>query len=243
MRYFKYFQQGQKVLMRSLSPETPEERFEALTAYVQDCGLGYLDLDLPYRLPSGEEYPFAPGMPFELLSTGLGLGLRVTGRFRKQHSSKQVRMSLNPDLHIFQRRIHRRLDTQVGVRYTKGGGKLRSLRTQWEQNVKLLGKNQDLKLPSIPAGPVNLSASGIRFPMTPPVAVADLALLLIRLDDIQPPICSLVEVVWTGHPLSDGRIPTGMQFLEILEADRKRIENYIRQTERTRNTTRQPAVV
>jgi hypothetical protein len=241
MRYFKYFQQGQKVLLRALSPESPLERFEALTAYVQECGVGYLDLTLPYRLPSGEQYPFAPGMPFELLSTGLGLGLRMSGRFRNQQSAERIRMSINPDLHIFQRRIHRRLEALVGVRYAKGAGKLRSLRNQWEQNVTLLGDRRDLKLPSIPAGPVNLSASGIRLPLAPPVAVADLAMLLLRLDEDQAPICSLAEVVWTGKPLSDGRIPAGMQFIEILEADRSRIENYVRQTERAQSEA--PATV
>ena len=242
MRYFKYFQQGQKVLLRALSPEPPMERFEALTAYVQECGVGYLDLTLPYRLPSGEQYPFAPGMPFEFLSTGLGLGLRMTGRFRNQQSTERIRVSINSDLHIFQRRIHRRLEALVGVRYAKGAGKLRSLRNQWEQNVALLGDRRELKLPSIPAGPVNLSASGIRLPLTPPVAVADLAMLLLRLDEKnQQPICSLAEVVWTGKPLSDGRIPAGMQFIEILEADRIRIENYVRQTERAKSNA--PAAV
>jgi c-di-GMP-binding flagellar brake protein YcgR len=241
MRYFKYFQQGQKVLMRAISPEPPIERFEALTAYVQECGIGYLDLTLPYRLPNDEEYPFAPGMPFEFLSTGLGLGLRMTGRFRNQQNAERIRMSINPDLHIFQRRIHRRLDIHVGLRYAKGTGKLRSLRSQWEQNVALLNDRQDLKLPSLPAGPVNLSASGIRFPLAPPVAVADLAMLLLRLDETQPPICALAEVVWTGHPLSDGRIPAGMQFIEILEADRLRIERYVRQAERAKSKA--PAAV
>ena len=37
-------------------------------------------------------------------------------------------------------------------------------------------------------------------------------------------ICGLAEVVWTGDADDQGRIPTGMRFVNILEKDQARID-------------------
>lgn len=227
MVYARYFRPGQRILLRVLEPQG---RFEALIAAFHDSSSGCFDLTLTSQARAEENYPFTAGMPLELMSDHLGLGLRLTGRFQEQLAENRIRVELIGDLQVFQRRLYRRLDTSVGLRYTKGRGTLRSFREQWEKNLLILDKTQEFsRLPPFPRTRVNLSAGGIRFEVTPPVEVADLCLILLQMEPASRPICALTEVVWLKEPEDDRRRIAGMQFIGILEADQKRIEALIRQ--------------
>lgn len=227
MLYSRYFKAGQKILLRVLEPPG---RFEALTVYFQDGGANHFDLALPYRAQGEEGYPFTPGMALELMSDHLGLGLRLAGHFCERLDESLVRVSIESDLQLFQRRLHRRLDTTVGLRYTKGRGTLRSFREQWEKNLNILEKTRDFSsLPPFPRSQVNLSAGGVRFGIAPPVEMADLCLLLLQLEPNSRPICTLAEVVWQQEQQADGRRSVGMRFISILDADLKRIESFVKE--------------
>lgn len=228
MPYQKYLKPGQKVLLHALDPEIAATRFEALTAFVEEQSGGCLDLELPYQTREGEDYPFTPGMTFELLSDALGLGVRLTVAFREWTGPSRIRLSHNSDLQLIRRRKFPRREATLGLRYTKGQGKLRTFRSQWKKNVDILFGGRALdQLPAFPRCRVNLSGGGIRFPLKAPVEVAELCLLLMELPDDQPPVCALAEVVWCDERIVDGRCTAGMQFLQILETDRKRIEKFI----------------
>lgn len=230
MKFTKYFKPGQKALLRSLDPALPEGRFEALTVYVESCGANCFELSLPYRIQAGENYPFVPGMPLELNVESMGLGIRVTGKFLENSAPSRIRVAIDPDLQAFQRRITLRVDTMVGLRFSRGKGTLRSLRERWEKNLRVLQAGKDLSsLQDFPRCRVNLSPGGIRFVVQPPVEVADLYLLLLNLGDGKPPICLLAEVVWAAQEEVQGGVPAGMQFLHILEEDRKRIASFVRE--------------
>jgi hypothetical protein len=227
MVYAKYFKLGQKILVRVMDPPG---RYEAFSAILQGSGPGWFDLTLTSQPRAEESYPFAAGMPLELMSDHLGLGLRLTCRFQQQVVDNRIRVEVVSDLQVFQRRLHRRLELNVGLRYTKGRGTLRSFRKQWEKNLQILDNTRDFStLPPFPRTRVNLSAGGIRFEVTPPIEPTDLCLLLLQLEPLSRPICALSEVVWLNEPEGDLRRIAGMQFICILDADKKRIEALIRQ--------------
>lgn len=228
MPYSKYLKNGQKIMLRSLAAEAAGERFEALTVFLQGQGPEHLDVTLPYQLRSGEEYPFASDMSFEILSDAMGLGVRLTGTFQSARDANRIRIRHNRDLQLIRRRTFLRRDATVGLRYTKGRGTLRTFREQWEKNVRILhqGTTQS-RLPEFPRCRVNLSAGGMRFAVKLPVEISDLCLLLLELPDGKPPVCALGEIVWLAEPADDQRCQAGMQFLQILEADRKRIDQFI----------------
>lgn len=228
MRYSKHFKAGQKLLLRPLAAD--EGRFEALSAFYQDqVGENLAVFTLPYGTAQEERYPFVEKMPFEMYSDSLGLGIRVTGNFDTYLEGDAFRVTLNDDFQIFQRRLHGRKDARIGIKYTKGKGTLRSFRSQWEKNVALLDKSPDpAKIPPFPITPVNLSQGGARCDLREPVEISDLCLLLLRLSSEELPICALAEVVWIGGEAGEGRRTCGMQFLNILERDRKRIETYLK---------------
>lgn len=230
MRYSKYFKSEQKILLRSLAPNA-SGRLDALTVYFYGGGPDYMDLTLPYQARGDEGFPFPPDMPFEILSDAIGLGIRLTGRFQEQCGEDRIRLRINDDLQVFQRRLAGRVDVTIGLGYTKGRGTLRTFRAQWEKNAQILAKTKDpSKLPPLPRVKVNLSRGGIRFRIKPPVEVADLCLLLLKFDERETPICALAEVVWLDEQPTDDRRTVGMQFLSILEADQKRIEAFLKQT-------------
>lgn len=227
MVYARYFKPGQKILIRAVEPAG---RFEALNAVLQDCGSGYFELLLTSRASEEERYPFTAGMPLELMSDRLGLGLRLSGRFLEHRADNSVRVEIISDLQVFQRRLHRRLDIHVGLRYTKGRGTLRSFRQQWEKNLQILDQTQDYtKLPPFPRTRVNLSAGGIRFEVASPIEAGDLCLILLQLEPGSRPICALTEIIWLSEPEGDRRCLAGMQFICVLDADKKRIEALVRQ--------------
>lgn len=240
MQYPKYFKSGQKILMRALA--APPGHFEALTVLYLDHGQGYLELGIPYRAKAGEEYPFAPDMPFELLSDRLGLGLRITCTFKEYCADgRNIRVAITSDLQIFQRRYHRRLDTTVGLRYTRGQGTLRTFREQWQKNLTILQQGGDpAKIPPFPPCKVNISPGGIRFAVNPPVEAADLCLLLIQFERTELPVSALAEVVWMADQEVEGRLIVGMQFISILESDRKNIEKLIEHRARFQQVDERP---
>ena len=231
MRYSKYFKSEQKIFLRSLTADATSGRLDALTVYFHEEHGDYFDLLLPYQTREEENFPFSPEMPFEILSDAMGLGVRLTGNFVEQRRQDLIRLRMNNDLQIFQRRLASRLDVNIGLRYTKGQGTLRSFREQWEKNVRILQNTKDSnKIPPFPRTRVNLSNGGIRFQIKPPVRVADLCLLLLKLEENQAPLCALAEVVWLDEEEVQGRRFAGMQFLSILEADQKRIVDFIKKT-------------
>ena len=229
MPHSRYFKKGQKIILRALDPGAQAGRFESLTVYLEALDRDCLDFALPYRNRDEERYPFAPGMPFEILSDSLGLGVSLTGRFRERIGAHLIRVEVNHDLQMFQRRLFGRRDLRIGLRFTRGQGTLRSFREQWEKNIHILAKSGELsRLPAFPRCRVNLSASGIRFGVRAPVEIADLFLLLLEIDGASPPICTLAEVVWTGEEENGDRVTAGMRFIAILESDRKRIDRLLK---------------
>jgi c-di-GMP-binding flagellar brake protein YcgR len=202
MRYSKYFKSEQKIFLRSLTADATSGRLDALTVYFHEEHGDYFDLLLPYQTREEENFPFSPEMPFEILSDAMGLGVRLTGNFVEQRRQDLIRLRMNNDLQIFQRRLASRLDVTVGLRYTK--------------------------IPPFPRTRVNLSNGGIRFQIKPPIRIADLCLLLLKLEENEAPLCALAEVVWLDEEEVQGRRCAGMQFLSILEADQKRIIDFIK---------------
>lgn len=228
MNYSKYFKAGQKILLRPLAPAEPGEQGDSLTAYFRDFSQGVFELELPYRTELEEAYPFDEAIPLELLSEAFGVGIRTTARFCANPAPHLLRVEPTADMTLFQRRIKARADLSIGLRYTRGFGKLRTFREQWRKNVQILAASTDLsRFGSSPRCTVNLSGSGIRFMLKPPVVMAELVLLLLELLPGEAPVCALAEIAWVGPPEANGLVAAGMRFVNIQEKDQKRIERLV----------------
>lgn len=229
-QYAKYFKTGQKIQLRVL--DSTNGLREVLTVFFHDHDHGTIDLILPYKNQEGEEYPFLPNMPLELSSDALGMGIRMNVAFQGYTARKDViRVEVTGELQIFQRRTQRRIDTLAGLRFTRGQGTLRTFREQWRKNVEILQKTNPATLPAFPEAQINLSNGGIRLIIKPPIDKADLFLVLLQLQKGEIPVCALAEVAWMGSAnLPEGKLSAGMQFIGIVESDRKRIEDYVQKS-------------
>ncbi len=236
----KYFKEEQKILLRVLTGTEEEKKVDALTCYLQNQGAGFVDVSIPYGADRSESYPFDPDIKFEILSDSMGVGIRLTGHYEKHLRNDVVRIRHNSDLQLIHRRVEDRRSEVLELGYTKGKGKLRSFRQQWEKNVKILENVKDTsKLPKFPKVEVNISMTGVGFKIKTPIEIADLCLLFINLDDGLPPVCTMTEVVWRSDDESGGRCMTGFQFLNILEADMKRIRKFVKTRPKSDSTEAQ----
>jgi hypothetical protein len=222
--YNKYFRPEQKIQLRLANPLL--ESTETLTLYFANQGPGYFELFSPCKKRNGEEFPLTPGLVMELTTESMGVGVKMIVSFIEYGENKEIiRVKGVSDLKVFQRRTQARIDIQCGVRFTRGQGTLRSFREQWLKNIEIVDKTEPADLPLFPQSHLNLSASGVRLAIKPPIECADLFLVLVQLIPGKKPLCLLCETVWTGSDRDEeGRIPCGMHFIGMTDADRKAVE-------------------
>ncbi len=229
MIYQRYFKSGQKVQLRAKQPPPPEGRNGLLSASLDGGTANHFDLTLPYGPNAVAQYPFSENMPFELSADALGLGIKVTVVYQKPLAANRIRVLVLPDLQMFQRRTQPRLDCTIGVRFTRGKDSLLKMRETWEKNASILtNTRQPVPLQGFNPCQLNLSVGGIRFSLQGPAEAAEICLMLLDLGDSKAPICALAEIIWTVEKNAEGTVHAGMQFIDIMGQDQKRIERFIR---------------
>ena len=238
--YSRYFTPGQKLQVHTLCEDTLPARRESMNVLFTNYELEHFDVAIPHTWPTKEGMPFTEGRPLEIISERYGLWLKSTASFHSQPSDRVLRLRMNNDLCIFRHRPQLRVETRVGLRYSAQRGNLPAFHRQWRQQItKLTTTATALTAPTFTRGRVNLSASGIRMPIQTAVQKNDLCLLMLALDEESDPICTLTEVIWTA-PREDGQGTTaGMQFLNILQQDQQRIEEFVnrKQTKKKQKPT------
>lgn len=226
MAYRKYFKPDQKLLV-TLS-EDGREHHETLTMYFVEGSGKHMKLRLPYKLKRGEEHQFHDGEEFDLATESLGLGIRQRARYESYLNESLLQVAPVGNLQVFQRRLHPRVNVKIGIKFVRGTGNLRSFQEQWKKNVKVLEAGTNIaSLQNLPVYSANLSAGGLRIPIKGPVDHADLFLILINIEDGKPPVCVLAEAAWTAEPDPKGFVATGLQFLNITDADKSRLLRFV----------------
>ncbi|WP_429884533.1 PilZ domain-containing protein [Geoalkalibacter halelectricus] len=224
----KYFKPGQKVQIHPQNSPALGSHLESLTAQVVNCGNQQLELSLPYQTQAGEEFPFQPRMPLELVSQSFGLGVRARGEVTRLGAKGLIQVHCPSPLQAFQRRTLPRIEVSIGLRYARGRGNLRSLQAKWRKNLAVLQQPENSeRRPSFAYRPANLSGGGIRFDCPETPEIAELCMLLLELSAETHPVCALAEVVWVRPAEKPGWNTLGMQFTHISKADQERIIRFV----------------
>jgi len=227
MNYQRYFKTDQQLLLKVQNSEVDSARTELMTVFVVSLEEDSLLVSLPYGTDAVEQYPFSNELSFEITAEALGLGIRATGRFEKKIDGNKFTIRLNSDLEMFQRRISRRYDCQLGIRFSRAAKTLQTMREIWEKNIKVLySPEAPLVFDGFKSYRVNISSGGMRFSIKPPADQGELCLVLINLEDGKPPVCAIAEVVWVCMQ-DDSAVTAGMRFINILSEDQQRIDNFI----------------
>lgn len=228
--YSRYFSSGQKLQVQTLRNDNLPTRRESINALFANYELGYFDITLPQDWPVSDDSLFSGGRSLEIVSEKYGLWLKSTASFHSQPADKLIRLRMNNDLCLFRHRPKERVETRIGLRYSTPRGNLATSHRQWRQQIdKLTSTATALTVPSFARGQVNLSASGIRMSLQDPIKKNDLCLLMLALDEASEPICTLSEIIWTAPNDQGNGTKAGMQFLNILEKDQQRIEQFVKQ--------------
>ena len=225
MSYSKYFSKGQKVFIKRAQGDGEPKALDTLTGYVTASQALQLDLTLPYGSDAAEAYPFAPGMPFEVMTDHRGMGLRLLATFVERTSGKDVRLQFEGNLEFISRRIYRRLDVNAWVGHRRGRNNLAEMRQAWEESLGKIDSGVNPKeLTDFTKYPVNLAGGGMRMPLEAPVEIAELVLLFLSIGDKQGIICALAEVVWVSDSDEEKTKIAGLRFLNIREDAQSRID-------------------
>ena len=227
MDYQRYFKPGQQLLLKALNDTEQNGRTEFMSVFIVSLEEDYLLLSLPYGTGEVDQYPFNEGLLFEVTADSMGVGIRTTGHFRQKLTEDQFTLQLSCDLQIFQRRDSKRFDCKLGIRFSRAAKTLQTMREIWEKNIEVLHSPE---VPLIFDGfrlcQINISSDGIRFTIEPPAHQGELCLILVNLEDGQPPICAVAEIVWISVE-SESAITAGMRFINILSEDQQRINTFI----------------
>ncbi len=227
MNYQRYFKSGQQLLLKVQNEAEQQKRTELMTVFVVSLEEDSLVVSLPYGEDAVDQYPFSDGLSFEISTEAMGLGVRTTGSFEKKIDGDQFALKLNPDLEMFQRRISQRFDCQLGIRFSRAAKTLETMREIWEKNIEVLHSPEvPLVFDGFKSCRVNISSGGIRFSVKPPADQGELCLILINLEDGNPPVCAITEVVWLCMQ-DESAVTAGMRFINILNEDQLRIDHFI----------------
>lgn len=231
MYYPKYFVEGQDVLLRRINLTPGASQWDSLSGKLMQCSETSFDVELPYGDDETERYPFLPGMPFQVLSDYMGLGLSFTGTFEDYIKTDSIRLQPEGDLEFYFQRQHQRTRLSLWVGYQRSTRSLRSLRQAWKRNVEALSTSgHTSELPPVMRQSISLGGGGLQLYLPAPVAIPELFLVFFDLGDKGPMICVLCETVWVDPPDENRGQKTGLKFLNILDSDRNRIIRLVRQT-------------
>lgn len=228
MSYGRYFPTGQKTFLRRVFAEGQRTALDTITGYVTGTGVNHVDFSLPYGSDAANDYPFEPGMRFELLCDNKGMGLRLQASFRERLSSRDIRLQFEGNLEFISRRQYRRVDVTAWVGIKRGSGQLAEMRRAWEESLQQLQAGVSAaRLTEFQKYPINLAGGGMRLPVKAPVNPAELFLVFLSIGDKGGIICAMAEVIWAGNPEPDGTQSAGLRFLNILENDQARIDKVV----------------
>jgi hypothetical protein len=175
-----------------------------------------------------ERIPFCIGDFLELNSDRFDLGVRLTGICREIRGCVLI-FDAHDDLELYFRRKFLRKTLPVWHGLMRESHSNQPLIDLWRQALTLRDKNnldQSTHI-EIARSSLNLSAGGIRTELQLPVRLNEYCLLSLYLDDDQPIICALCEIIWVQPGKSDSTRLCGLRFSNLLETDLKRINRFV----------------
>lgn len=231
MSYQHYFKSGQQLLIKIKKTSPVEEHTELMTAFVSSLERDILIISLshPYGDDSANQYPLNDDLTFEITTESMGLGVRVRATFIEVIDGTKFALKFCTGIEMFQRRLHKRYDCNLGIRFSRSAKTLQTMRAIWEKNIEVLRSPEaPLVYDNFKKSHVNISSEGIRFTIKAPASQGDICLILINLNDSKPPICAITEIVWTCMLDNDIALTAGMRFISVLSADQNRIAEFIK---------------
>lgn len=223
--YSRYFALKQKVFLINMSEGRDKEHYESSSGYVVARHWDIVELHMYY--PVDQESPDSAAVHtcYKLTSESLGNGIQVMADLVRVLRGNVLQLRLRGNIELFQRRKAPRVDATIKLFHLRRDVSLTLFRNEWK---RISGY---MKAKGLPPGlvlrdtPVNLSIGGIRLSIGANTQPSALSMFFLDLDDGLPPVCALAETVWISH--ENEVVICGHRFIQILKADRDRINLYL----------------
>lgn len=223
--YSRYFSPRQKVFLINMSEVRDVEEYESLSGIVAECGQDTLEVRVPYF----SEQLFTPGGPefltFKITTESMGVGLQITAELSCVKPGNIFCFKLKGLLETYQRRQTPRVDTTIKIYRISQEYSLAVYRKEYRRIItyrKNHGAVPNLKLVETD---VNISAGGIGLSVGLKDTLSTLSMFFFDLEDGQPPVCALAEIVWSRKEEASQRC--GHRFIQIMKSDQQRLGKYV----------------
>lgn len=224
MNYDRYFNRGQKVFLINMSASRDLSVYESFSGTVVSSDDTHITLKAPYRIFSGDTPSIEAGMLFKLTTESFGMGIQLCGELISTPGQETLTVRPLGNMEIYQRRQSVRVDLTLPCLHVPQKSSLQAFKREWRRVVDDLHKPNPPRLKLQPTV-LNISAGGVRFDLvTPPTA---LSIVVIDLQDEQPPICTVAELVWQKSKEDADVFICGHRFLEILKDDQERLADFV----------------
>lgn len=233
--YPRYFRLGQPIqLERVFLDAALQDRNDRLSGQIARCDGDTFVVHFPYdNSQERQDYPFFPGMPFVLHGDYHGLGVAVPVFFEQRLAAGLVLLSASGALQFYYRHSQPRLPTEIWHGVQRLGGTLLPNLRLWRRQVERVHLSApQLALPPFVRRVVTLDAEGIELEVDEPSELGNLSLVYLALDDRNPLIVALAEVVRVDVAATGESRQAGLHFINILDGDRRRIDRLVRDLRR-----------
>lgn len=234
MNYDRYFARSQKVFAINISDERDTSVYDSFTGKVVVCDEDKILLRTSYRLFSGDQPHLHAGMQFKLTSEAMGMGVQLRAELVELLSPEELHLKPLGELSVYQRRQSPRADLTLPLLHVPQKSSLAAFKREWRRVVQDLHKPEPPRLKLLPTA-INLSAGGLRIDLAS--EPGHLALVVLELDDGQPPVCAIAELIWQKREEEQNLLRCGHRFVEILKEDQARIAAVVEKLTGTRSAS------
>ena len=226
MNYNRYLKSHQQLILQRRG-DSSADHTELMIVTVATVEENRLVVNSPYGSDIIDQYAIGTDTPVEITTEVMGMGARVSARYKEKLGNNRIALELDYDFSLFQRRVVERTDCDLGIRFSRGAKTINAMRDIWKKNLAVLHSPEaPLIYQGFRSCRVNISSGGIRFALKPAANQGDLCLILLNLNDGKPPVCTIAEVVWSCM-IDDEAATTGMRFINILNQDKDRINIFV----------------
>jgi len=226
MHYDKYFGRGQKVFLINISDERDPDAYNSFTGQVVSCRDDRLTLKTLYELFAGDSGAFKQNMQFKLTTESMGMGIQLRAELLETPTPESIILRPLGELSVYQRRQTLRTDTTLPMLHVSQKSSLEAFRKEWKRISKELRQPNPPRLKMLQTE-INLSVGGIRFHTSS--EPTGLSLIVIDLQDGNPPISAVAELIWHKRSPENDLFQCGHRFIDILKEDQNRISRFIEQ--------------
>jgi c-di-GMP-binding flagellar brake protein YcgR len=223
--FSRYFALKQRAYLINISEERDREQYESLSGIIVDRSGDSIALQIPYATEQEFSENGTQQTTYKLTSESMGGGIQMIADLVSVTADNIFHLRLRGNLEMYQRRQTPRVDTTLKLFQLRRDASLSVYRKEFRRilnYVKTQGLPPGLKLQETS---INLSAGGMCIAIETTESISPLSMIFIELDDGQPPVCTVAEMVWNRH--EEGKRMSGHRFVQIRKADQERINRYV----------------